>query len=107
MKFNKLNNIIPHTKRVLDVCRSVPIFFMSPRNDVNRSAKLARGLGPLQQNIVLDSAIDQKESLTSLKCRQITARGQQKNKKRARSGRALNQFILCVSARFCRIIPAI
>jgi hypothetical protein len=30
---------------------------MSPQDDVNRSAKLATGFEPLQQNFTLDSAI--------------------------------------------------
>jgi hypothetical protein len=30
---------------------------MSPQDDVNRSAKLATGFAPLQQNFTLDSAI--------------------------------------------------
>jgi hypothetical protein len=36
---------------------------MSPRNDVNRLVKLARGLGLLQHNNVLDSDFARKESL--------------------------------------------
>lgn len=46
---------------------------MSPRNDVNRRAKLARALGPLQHNIVLDSEIVRKESLGSLKSHNFCA----------------------------------
>ena len=40
---------------------------MSPRNDVNRKANVARGLRRFQQNIVLDSMFGEKESLTPLK----------------------------------------
>lgn len=50
------------------ITRSVANPLMSPRNDVNRRAKVARGLGPLQHNIALDSAIVGKESLGALKC---------------------------------------
>ena len=41
----------------------MPILSMSPRNDVNRSVKLATWLGTLQHNIVLDSGIGRKESV--------------------------------------------
>jgi predicted nucleic acid-binding Zn ribbon protein len=62
---------------------------MFPRNDVNRSAKLARRLRRHQHNIVLDSAIDEKESLAPLKCHANWAELQHKNKKRASGWRAL------------------
>jgi hypothetical protein len=43
--------------------QQMSILSMSPRNDVNRLGKLARGLGPHQYNIALDSMIGQKESV--------------------------------------------
>ncbi len=55
---------------------------MSPRNDVNRSVKLARGLGPLQHNNALDSVFAGKESLAALFSAKISAALQHLHKKR-------------------------
>jgi hypothetical protein len=56
---------------------------MSPRNDVNRSVKLATGLGPLQHKIALDSDFAGKESLPPFAGSKIWAKRQQLQKKRA------------------------
>ncbi|EBA13814.1 hypothetical protein RCCS2_07994 [Roseobacter sp. CCS2] len=58
-------------------------FLMSPRNDVNRMCNVARRLGPLQHNIVLDSVIDEKESIGPLKCLVFCAARSHQNKKNA------------------------
>ena len=65
---------------------------MSPRNDVNRIGKVARGLGPLQHNIALDSAIVEKESLGPLKCLNFCADGPHWHKKSAPCLDALEFF---------------
>ncbi len=58
-------------------------------------AKLARGLGPLQHNIALDSVIDEKESIGPLKnhenMRNSATGGQ---KKRARLDALIKRFVL-------------
>ncbi len=56
---------------------------MSPRNDVNRTVNVARGLGPLQHNIVLDSVFVEKESIGPLKWQDFCAARTQWDKKSA------------------------
>ena len=68
---------------------------MSPRNDVNRRAKLARGLGPLQHNIVLDSEIGGKESTGALNWLDFCAATSHRHKKSAPGLDALEFFIFC------------
>ncbi len=68
---------------------------MSPRNDVNRMAKLAIGLGTVQHNIVLDSAIVRKESLGPLKFHYFCAAPQHPHEKSAPCSDALDQFYFC------------
>ena len=68
---------------------------MSPRNDVNRMAKVARGLGPLQHNIALDSLIVGKESLGALKCRDFCADRPHWHKKSAPGLGALEFLEFC------------
>jgi hypothetical protein len=54
-----------------------------PPDDVNRIIKLASGLRPHQQNIVLDSGIGKKESLGPLKSDDFCAGRTQCHKKSA------------------------
>lgn len=78
---------------------NLPIFpdanpFMSPRNDVNRMGNVARGLGPLQHNIALDSAIAKKESVGSLKSLVFCADRSHRHKKSAPGSGALEIFVV-------------
>ncbi len=66
---------------------------MSPRNDVNRTAKLARRLRAHQYNIALDSGIGEKESLRPLKTGGFCATGTHPNKKSAPLRDALDLII--------------
>jgi len=70
---------------------------MSPRNDVNRIAKLANGLGTVQHNIALDSSIVRKESLGPLKCHNFCAAPQHPHEKSAPCSDALDLFYFCAS----------
>ena len=65
---------------------------MSPRNDVNRMAKLASSGRAHQHNIALDSAIVEKESLGPLKCLNFCADGPHWHKKSAPCLDALEFF---------------
>lgn len=68
---------------------------MSPRNDVNRSVKLARGSGLLQHNIVLDSVIGEKESIEPLNWQDFCAATSHRDKKSAPCLDALEFFVFC------------
>jgi hypothetical protein len=62
-----------------------------PPDDVNRIVKLATALQRQQQNIVLDSGIDEKESLRPSKSAKFCARRAQCHKKSAPGKDALEK----------------
>ena len=67
MKFSTFYRLMRTPTWVRTALKTAKLF-MSPRNDVNRLAKVPMSLGRHQHNIALDSEIAEKESAALLKC---------------------------------------